>query len=163
MILPIFKNIYTPNKIICDLIQDLLKYLNFSEPSKFGVLKLRKFEYSIEYFISPEVNILEYSNIVLLKGDIKTKTQISSTEQSRSNIRGLRNLYIKRVNFFMGHPVFLTIFDRKYDKKKYLKRWRKSLQITLKTMQDYLRQLYLTFIDIFIGQSQRYSQNKCRL
>ena len=72
MILPIFKNIYTPNRMICDLIQDLLKYLNFSEPSKFGVLKLRKCEYSIEYFISRKVNILEYSNIVLLKSDINT-------------------------------------------------------------------------------------------
>ena len=72
MILPIFKNINTPNRMICDLIQDLLKYLNFSEPSKFGVLKLRKCEYSIEYFISRKVNILEYSNIVLLKSDINT-------------------------------------------------------------------------------------------
>ena len=58
--------------MICDLIQDLLKYLNFSEPSKFGVLKLQKCEYSIEYFIYPKENILEYSNIVLWKGDIKT-------------------------------------------------------------------------------------------
>ena len=72
MILPILKNIYTPNRMICDLIQDLLKYLNFSEPSKFGVLKLRKCEYSIEYFISWKVNILEHQNIVLLKGDTKT-------------------------------------------------------------------------------------------
>ena len=56
--------------MICDLIQDLLKYFNFSEPSKFGVLKLRKCEYSIEYFISQKVNLLEYSNIVLLKSDI---------------------------------------------------------------------------------------------
>ena len=72
MILPIFKNIYTPDRMICDLIQDLLKYLNFSEPSKFGVLKLRKCEYSIEFFISRKVNILEYSNIVLLKNDINT-------------------------------------------------------------------------------------------
>ena len=75
--------------MICDLIQDLLKYLNFSEPSKFGVLKLRKCEYSIEYFISRKVNILEYSNIVLLKSDINT--YISSTGQSLSNIKGLRN------------------------------------------------------------------------
>ena len=58
--------------MICDLIQDLLKYLNFSEPSKFGVLKLQKCEYSIKYFISWKVNILEYSNIVLLKSDINT-------------------------------------------------------------------------------------------
>ena len=58
--------------MICDLIQDLLKYLNFSEPSKFGVLKLKKCEYSIEYFIPRKVNILEYSNIVLLKSDINT-------------------------------------------------------------------------------------------
>ena len=70
--------------MIFDLIQDLSKYLNLSEPSKFGVLKLRKCEYSIEYFISRKVNILEYSNIVLLKSDINT--QISSTEQSLSNI-----------------------------------------------------------------------------
>ena len=72
MILPIFKNIYTSNRNICDLIQDLLKYLNFSEPSKFGVLKLQKCEYSIEYLISRKVKILEYSNIVLLKTDINT-------------------------------------------------------------------------------------------
>ena len=90
--------------MMCDLIQDLLKYLNFSEPSKFGVLKLRKCEYSIEFFISRKVNILEYSNIAFLKSDINTK--ISSTEQSLSNICGLRNWYIMKVNFIMGHPVF---------------------------------------------------------
>ena len=39
---------------------------------KDGVLKLQKCEYSIEYFISRKVNILEYSNIVLLKSDINT-------------------------------------------------------------------------------------------
>ena len=72
MILPILKNIYTPNRMMCDLSQDLLKYLYFSEPSKFGVLKLRKCEYSIKYFISRKVNILEYSNKVLLKSDINT-------------------------------------------------------------------------------------------
>ena len=72
MILPIFNNTYTPSRMICDLIQDLLEYLNFSEPSKFGVLKLQKCEYHIEYFISRKVNILEYSNIVLLKSDINT-------------------------------------------------------------------------------------------
>ena len=70
MILPIFINIYTPNRMICDLIQDLLKYLNYSEPSKFDVLKLQKCENSIKYFISRKVNILEYSNIFLLKSDI---------------------------------------------------------------------------------------------
>ena len=53
-------------------IQDILKHLNFSGPSKFGVLKLQKWEYSIKYFISQKVNILEYSNIVLLKSDINT-------------------------------------------------------------------------------------------
>ena len=53
--------------MIGDLIQDLLKYLYFS-----GVLKLPKCEYSIEYFISRKVNLLEYSNIVLLKSDINT-------------------------------------------------------------------------------------------
>ena len=58
--------------MICDLIQAFLKYLNFSEPSKFVVLKLKKCEYSIEYFISQKVNILEYSNIVLLKGNFIT-------------------------------------------------------------------------------------------
>jgi len=89
MLLPIFKNIFTPKKRICDLIQDLLKYFYFSEPSKFGVLKLPKCEYSIEHFISRKLNILEYSNIVLLKSDIHT--QISSTEQSLSNIREMRN------------------------------------------------------------------------
>ena len=72
MILPIFKNIYAPSRNICDLIQDHLKYLNFSEPSKFGVLKLQKCDYSIEYFISWKVYILEYSNKVLLKSDINT-------------------------------------------------------------------------------------------
>ena len=70
MILPIFKNIYASNRMIYDLIQDLLKYLNFFEPSKFGVLKLQKCEYSIEYFITRKVKILEYSNIALLKSDI---------------------------------------------------------------------------------------------
>ena len=58
--------------MICDLIQDILRYLNFSEPSKFGVLKLRKCEYSIEFFISQKVNTLEYENIVPLKSDINT-------------------------------------------------------------------------------------------
>ena len=53
--------------MICDLIQDLLKYLNFSKPSKFGVLKLQKCENSIEYFISRKVNILEYSDIVFFE------------------------------------------------------------------------------------------------
>ena len=43
-----------------------------SGQSKFGVYKLWKCGYSIECFISQKVNILEYSNIVLLKGDIKT-------------------------------------------------------------------------------------------
>ena len=71
MILPTSINIFTPNKIICDLIKELLKYFNFSEPSKFGVLKLRKCEYYIEYFISQKVNLVECKNILLLKGDIK--------------------------------------------------------------------------------------------
>ena len=41
------------------------------------------------------------------KSDIKTK--ISSTEQALINIKGLRNLYIKKVNFILGHPVCLNI------------------------------------------------------
>ena len=72
MIFLIFKNIFKPNRMICDLIQDLSKYLHYSEPSKFGLLKLRKCEYSTEYFIHQKVNILEYSNIVLLKSGINT-------------------------------------------------------------------------------------------
>ena len=72
--------------MICDLIQDLLKYLNFSEPSKFGVLKLQKCEYSIEYFISRKVNILEYSNIVLLKDDFKTYRTISEQYQGAEKV-----------------------------------------------------------------------------
>ena len=58
--------------MICDLIQVLLEYLNFSEPSTFGVLKLQNCGYSIECFLSRKVNKLEYSNLVLLKGDIDT-------------------------------------------------------------------------------------------
>ena len=57
---------------MADQIQDILKYFNFSGPSKFGVLKLLKCGYYIECFISRKVNILEHQNIVLLKGDIKT-------------------------------------------------------------------------------------------
>ena len=53
-------------------IQDLLKYCNFSGPSKFVVKKLLKCGYCIECFISRKVNKLEHQNIVLLKGDIKT-------------------------------------------------------------------------------------------
>ena len=46
---------------------------------------------------------LEHSYIFHLKGDIKT--YISSTEQSLSNIRGLRNSSILKVNFTMSHLV----------------------------------------------------------
>ena len=89
--------------MIYGLIKDLLKYFNFSRPSKFGVQKLRKCIYSIECFISQKVNILEHLNRVFLKSDIQTK--ISGTKQSLSNIRGLRYWSIKRVNFITGHPV----------------------------------------------------------
>ena len=86
-------------------IQDLLKYFDFSGPSKFSVYKLLKCGCYIECFISQKVDILEHKNIVLLKGDIKT--YVSSTEQSLSLIRGLRNWYIKKVNFNMRHPVLI--------------------------------------------------------
>ena len=45
---------------------------SFSGPSTFGVLKLQNCGYSIECFLSRKVNKLEYSNLVLLKGDIDT-------------------------------------------------------------------------------------------
>ena len=70
--------------MICDLIQDLLKYLKFSEPSKFGVLKLRKCEYSIEYFISRKGNILEYSNIVLFNTSLAVKGALANRLQRRT-------------------------------------------------------------------------------
>ena len=73
MILPIFKNIKTTNKMIYGQIKDILKDYNFSGPSKFGVWK---WGYSTECFIS-------------------------CTEQSLNNIRGLRNWSIKKANFLM--------------------------------------------------------------
>ena len=87
--------------MICDLIQDILKYLNFSEPSKFGVLKLQKCEYSIECFISWKVNILEHSNKVLLKDHMKAY----NPEQSLSNKRGIRYWSIQKDDFDMGLQV----------------------------------------------------------
>ena len=53
-----------------------------------------------------KVNTLEHEKIAPLKGDIKTLNY--DTEKSLSNIRGLINWYIKKVNFIMGHPVYCT-------------------------------------------------------
>ena len=53
-------------------ISDILKYFDFSRPSKFGVKKPKKGRQSIEHFISQKVNKLKHLYIVLLKGDIKT-------------------------------------------------------------------------------------------
>ena len=52
----------------------------------------------------------DYSNIVLLKSDIKTK--ISSTELSLCHIRGLRYWSTKKVDLIMGHLVPLENEDK---------------------------------------------------
>ena len=59
-----------------------------------------------EYFIpiiSLKTNLLEKFDFVFLKEDIHRF--ISSTELFLSDIRGLRYTGLKKVNFFVGHPV----------------------------------------------------------
>ena len=65
----------------------------------------------IERFIIQKVNILEHSNIVILKGQFKT--HILSAEQSLSTIKGQKYWYIKKVNFITGHPVVKSILWKK--------------------------------------------------
>ena len=136
-----------PNRIIYGLIQDILKYFNFSRSSNFGVQKLQKCIFSIECFIYRKVNILEHLNIVFLKGDIKTK--ISSTEQSLSNIRGLRNLYIKKVNFIMGHPVGNKV--------------NKGMCITIEWSKYEIKRLKLSFLfqDLFLKEKYVLKKKIC--
>ena len=54
-------------------------------------------------FIALKRNILENSDFVLLKEDIHRF--ISSIELFLRDIRGLRYVDLKKVNFFVGHPV----------------------------------------------------------
>ena len=49
------------------------------------------------------MNLLENCDFVFLKEDIKRF--ISSTKLDLRDIRGLRYVDIKKVNFFVGHPV----------------------------------------------------------
>ena len=49
------------------------------------------------------MNLLENCDFVFLKEDIKRF--ISSTELDLRDIRGLRYVDLKKVNFFVGHPV----------------------------------------------------------
>ena len=49
------------------------------------------------------MNLLENSDIVFLKEDINRF--ISRTELDLRDIRGLRYADLKKVNFFVGHPV----------------------------------------------------------
>ena len=54
-------------------------------------------------FIALKRNILENLDFVLLKEDIHRF--ISSTELFLRDTRGLRYADLKKVNFFVGHPV----------------------------------------------------------
>ena len=55
------------------------------------------------------MNLLENCDFVFLKEDIKRF--ISSTKLDLRDIRGLRYVDIKKVNFFVGHPVAWLPFD----------------------------------------------------
>ena len=58
-------------------------------------------------FISLKTNIIENFGFVFLKEDIHR--YISSTKPILSDIKGLRYADLKRVNFFVGHPVYLGV------------------------------------------------------
>ena len=71
--------------------------------SKVGQLYPEKREYHLIPLISLKTKILENFEFVFLKEDIHRF--ISSTELFLSDIRGLRYTGLKKVNFFVGHPV----------------------------------------------------------
>ena len=52
------------------------------------------------------MNLLENCDFVFLKEDIKRF--ILSTKLDLRDIRGLRYVDIKKVNFFVGHPVYFA-------------------------------------------------------
>ena len=54
-----------------------------------------------------EMNLLENCDFVFLKEDIKRF--IWSTKLDPRDIRGLRYVDLKKVNFFVGHPVYIIM------------------------------------------------------
>ena len=66
-----------------------------------------------------EMNLLENCDFVFLKEDIKRF--ILSTQLDLRDIRGLRYVDLKKVNFFVGHPVGLSKYSwTGYSQGRYL-------------------------------------------
>ena len=80
--------------------------------SKVGQLYPKKREWYLIPLVSLKTKILKNFEFVFLKEDIHRF--ISSTELFLSDIGGLRNTGFKKVNFFVGHPVYITIFTISY-------------------------------------------------
>ena len=89
--------------IIFGQIPAILKQFDNSKASKLSQIYPETHKKSLLPFISLQTNILENFDFAFLKEDIQRF--LSSTELFLSDIRGLRYTDLKKVNFFVGHPV----------------------------------------------------------